>query len=81
MTRRVVPSTRVPTADPLRAPLDQVALPVARHRTGRDCGRPRGNRRHIGDLAAAICPPCPRPTRLLRLTQRHQQLAPQCAAL
>ena len=28
-----------------------------------------GHRRHVGDLAAPVCPPRPRPARLARLTQ------------
>ena len=69
-----------PDDRPSASPLDQVALPVAGHRPGRDFGRTLGDRRHIGDLAAAICPPCPRPTRLARRMQRHQPCAPPRAA-
>jgi len=60
--------------------LDQVPFPVARHRTGRDVCGTLGNRRHIGDLAASVCSPCPRPTRFARLPQRGQQFAAQGAA-
>ena len=60
-------------------PLDQVALPVARYGAGSHLGRALGNGRHMGDLAAWIGPPCPRPTRLARLTQRRQQCASQGA--
>ena len=40
--------------------VDEVALSVARYRTGDDFGRTLDDRRPIGDLAAAVCPPCPR---------------------
>ncbi len=65
---------------PIAGPLDEVAFPVAGHRAGGHLGGALGNRRHMGDLAASICPPRPRPTRLARLTQRRQQFAPQGSA-
>ena len=60
--------------------LDEIAFPVARYRAGGHLGGALGNRRHVGDLAPSVCPSCPRPTRLARLTQGRQQLAPQGAA-
>ena len=35
----------------IASPLDQVALPVAGHRAGRDFDGALGHRRHIGDLS------------------------------
>ena len=64
----------------IAGPLDEVAFPVAGHRAGGHLGGTLGNRRHIGDLAASVCPSRPRPTRLARLTQRRQQFAPQGSA-
>ena len=80
MTRRVVRSTRVPTAEPLRAPLMRSPSQWPGTVRVRHVGGALGNRRHIGDLAASIDPSRPRPTRLARLTQRRQQFAPQGAA-
>ena len=65
---------------PIAGPLDEVAFPVARHGAGGHLGGALGNRRHVGDLAASICPSRPRPARLARLTQCGQQFAPQGAA-
>ena len=80
MTRRVVRSTKVQTAEPLQAPLIrspsqwpgtvQVATSAGRS----------ANRRHLGDLAASIGPPRPRLACLARLTQRRQQCATQGSA-
>ncbi|MBS0184210.1 MAG: hypothetical protein JSS39_17625 [Nitrospira sp.] len=53
---------------------EQVAFPVARHRSGSTLDGPLGDRRHVGNLAAAVCSSCPRPTDLACLTQRRQQL-------
>jgi len=64
----------------IAGPLDEVAFPVARHGAGGHLGGALGNRRHVGNLAAAIRPSRPRPARLARLTQRGQQFAPQGAA-
>jgi hypothetical protein len=68
-----------PDGRPIAGPLDQIALPVARYGTGGHFGRTLGDWRHIGNLAAAVNPPCSRPTRLARLTQSGQQCAPQRA--
>ena len=57
--------------------LDEIAFPVARYCAGTHVGGAFGHRRHSGDLAAAVCSPRPRPTRVARLTQRGQQLATQ----
>lgn len=59
---------------------EQVAFPVARHRSGSTLGGPLGDRRHVGNLAAAVGSPRAWPTRLACLTQRRQQLAPQRSA-
>jgi hypothetical protein len=67
----VVRSTRVPTAEPLRPPLEEVTFPVAGDRAGGHVGGTLGHGRHVGDLAPSIRPP--------RLTQRGQQCAPQGA--
>ena len=77
---RVVRSTRVPTAEPLRAPL--IRSPSQWPGTVRVAifGRTLGHWRHVGDVAASIGPPRPRAAGLARLTQRRQQLAPQGAA-
>jgi hypothetical protein len=80
MTRRVVRSTRGPTAEPFRAPL--MRSPSQRPGTvrGRHVGGALGHRRHVGELALSIHPLRPRPARLARLTQRRQQYAPPGAA-
>ena len=69
-----------PDGRPIAGPLDQVAFPVARHRAGGHLGGALGNRRHVGNLAASVCPSRPRPTRLARLTECGQQFAPQGSA-
>ena len=70
-----------PGADgrPIASSFDAVAFPVAGDRAGGHRGGALDNRRHSGDLAASVGASCPRPTRLARLTQRGQQLAPQGA--
>ena len=60
--------------------LDEVALPVAGHRAGRDLGGTLGHRRHVGDVAPSVCSPRPRLARYARLTQRRQQCTPQGSA-
>ena len=79
-TRRVVRSTRVPTAEPLRAPL--IRSPSQWPGTVRVTifGRTLGHWRHVGDVAASIGPPRPRSAGLARLTERRQQCAPQDSA-
>jgi hypothetical protein len=69
MTRRVVRSTSVPTADPLRVPLIQSPSPC-RHGAGGHLGGTLRDRRHSGNLAAAVCSSRPRPTRFACLPQR-----------
>ena len=76
----MVRSTRVPTAEPLRAPLIKSPSQWPRHRAGRDFGRTLGHWRHVGDVAASIGPPRPRSACLARLTERRQQCAPQDSA-
>ena len=66
-----------PDGRTIASPLDKIAVPVARHRAGGHLGGARGNRRHVGDLAASVGPSRPRPTRLARLTQRGQPFAAQ----
>ena len=80
MTRRVVRSTRVPTAEPWRAPFDEVTRPVPGHRAGCHLGRAFRNRRPGGERAASIRAPRPRPTGRARLTQRRQPCAAQGSA-
>ena len=80
MTRRVVRSTRVPTADPLRAPLMRSPSQWPGTVPGGHLGGSLSNRRHIGDLAASIRPSRPRPARFARLTQRGQPCAAQGSA-
>ena len=75
----MVRSTRVPTVEPLRPPLEEVTFPVAGDRAGGHVGGTLGHGRHVGDLAPSIRPPRPRLARLARLTQRDQQCAPQGA--
>jgi hypothetical protein len=61
-----------PDGRPIPCPLDEVALPVARHRAGGHLGGALGNGRHIGNLAAAVYSARPRPTRLACLPERCQ---------
>ena len=48
-----------PDGRTIASPLDKIAFPVARHRAGGHLGGARGNRRHVGDLAASVCPSTP----------------------
>lgn len=64
----------------IACPFDEGAFSVAGHNAGGHLDEALGNRRHMGDLAASIGPPRPRPARLARLTQRRQQFAPKGAA-
>ncbi len=63
MIRRVVRSTRVPTAEPLR----EVAFPVARHSSCGDFYGTIRNRRHVRHVAASIGSSRPRPACFARL--------------
>ena len=65
---------------PIARPFHEIAFPVARHLAGDHLDGTLGNRRDVGDLAAAVCASCPRPACLARLTQCRQQLAPQGSA-
>ena len=79
MTRRVIRSTRVPTSEPLRAPLIKSPSQwpgTVRVATSAGHSAWASN----GGSAASIGPPCPRPACLARLTQRRQQCAAQGAA-
>ena len=69
-----------PRIRPIARPFDEVAFPVARHRTGGHLDGTLGNRRDVGDLAVAVYALRPQPACLARLTQCHQQLAPQGSA-
>jgi len=74
------PLHQSPDGRPIASALEQVTLPVARHRAGSHLGGPLSDRRHIGNLAAAVGSSCPRPTRLACLPQRRQQFAAQGSA-
>ncbi len=79
-TRRVVRSTRVPTAEALRAPL--IRLPSQWPGTVRVATS--AGRSVIGVILGNLAPsstPRPRSACLARLTQCRQQFAPQRAAL
>ena len=47
------------------------------HRAGGHLGGALDQRCHMGALAASVCSSRPRPTRLARLTERRQPLAPE----
>jgi hypothetical protein len=74
------PFDQGPDGRAIASPLDQIAFPVAGHRTGGHLGGTLGERRHIGDLPASIGPSRPRATRLAGLPQRGQQFAAQGTA-
>ncbi len=44
-----------PRIRPIARPFDEVAFPVAGHRTGGHLDGTLGNRRDVGDLAVAVC--------------------------
>ena len=62
---------------PVESAFEQGAFPVARHRPRGHLGGPRGDRRHIGNLAPSIRSPRPRATCLACLSQRRHQLTAQ----
>ena len=62
-----------PDGRPIASPVDEIALPVARHGAGRHLGGALGKGRHVGNLAASVGAARPRPARRARLTQCRQQ--------